>query len=138
MAAKKYRRIVVDHMPSDWKLVEREAIVGSDGFCSAKQIITCKPIVCRHSLMVFLHECGHIWSDHFSLVKTPRWLEEHEANQYALKAMRSHSIPILRSTDQWWRQALRENIEYANEHGDHVDNEEALKYAYGRNWRAHR
>ena len=92
----------------------------------------------RADLFVFLHEAGHVKMGHLrksNEVNPVLWRDEYEADQYAIAAMRACGVPIPRERLATHKGILRELIEASHEH---PDEEEILKYAYGKQWRKHR
>lgn len=60
--------------------------------------IVCRPIVCRGSLYLYLHEAGHVNLQHgkYEDGEVPLWLIEYEAEQYAITSMRAAGVAVPR------------------------------------------
>lgn len=141
MPAPVYGDIIARHLPASYSLKERK-LRSNRGFAMFRRDIVCEPIVDNATLFVFLHECGHVHFQHLHddhQVKNglPDWRVEYEADQYAIKAMRAHGLPIPRGRIREAKDVLGDCIVKALDRGEHVD-DEVLKYAYGKEWRKHR
>jgi hypothetical protein len=136
---RKFADIVKRHRPRGYRLVER-AMKANHGVTTFERAITCEPIKDRFALFTFLHECGHVHCRHMihNGKDAPPWREEYEADKYATEAMRAEGVPIPRKMVALRREILRDLIKAANVVGDYIDDEDVLRYAYGRNWRMHK
>jgi hypothetical protein len=135
----KYHRIVKKHMPGGYELKLR-ALSANDGLAEFKRSITLNShLEERAMLFVFLHECAHVHMRHLGKMekRKPLWLQEFEADQYAIKAMRAEGIPLPRAQLANHKSVMQEYIVTGHANGDTVD-DEVLRYAYGRDWRKHR
>lgn len=139
MPAEKYRAICKQHRPKCYRVVERELKGEHDGFVNfPKRTIVVYPVTDNYDLFVYLHECGHVHSGHGQGESTPAWRDEYEADQYAIKAMRAGGFAINRKQVTEFRRQVAEAIEkWEQETGEHVNDEDVLRYAYGRSWRKH-
>ena len=130
-----FLHIVKEHIPSGYMLIERPMTGSLAGYALFIREINCEPITDRERLFVFLHECGHVHYGHLRKgANAPRWLEEFEADQYAISAMKTHGISIPKHISTHHKSEVRRLIE---EDGETVDDIRVLKYAYGKNWRKH-
>ena len=131
MPADKYREIVRRHLPRGARLTETEKMPkGIGGEVSECKHIKCFPIECRWSLMLFLHECGHLRLQHFKTDHgAPRWREEYEANKYAIDAMRSEGLPLSRPCVTEFKSNIAQFIHLAVDQGEHIDDEDVLRFA---------
>jgi hypothetical protein len=133
-----YEDIVKRHRPAGYTLTER-VMPTHYGITVFARGITTEPLVSREALFTFLHECGHVHCRHISHDgQIPDWREEYEADQYAIKAMRAEGYAVPRPRHKHGQKIVRGLIAAANKKGDHVDDEEVLRYAFGRNWRQHK
>jgi len=137
MAKLEYAGIIKRHRPAGYSLTERSmpSHYGITVFCRG---MTVEPIIDRASLLTFLHECGHVHCRHMTAKDMPAWREEFEADQYAIKAMRAEGYAVPRERLKHGQKVVRDLIAAANKKGDHVDDDEVLRYAFGRDWRNHK
>ena len=146
MAAPQFNEIVRKHRPRGYRLNERKMVAnyGLTTLTTFSRTISCEPIVDRFALFIFLHECGHVHCRHMiknrSGCGAPPWREEYEADMYAAQAMRAEGIPVPRECVRERKEIIRDLIKEwnAKHEYEHVDDEDVLYYAYGRNWRKHR
>lgn len=136
---KKYKHIIARHRPRGYKIVMR-AMTQHNGLAQFQRHITVDSSLSeREALFTFLHECGHVHHRHLTKhgasFRSERYLDEYEADQYAIKAMRAEGIPIPKESLSDAKEVMREDIK-----AHHYVNipEHILRYAYGRNWRKHR
>ncbi len=94
------RQIAAAHLPRGWT---HRPIKRLRGLCShADRIITAPRPVTRRALQVFLHECGHAMLHERS--SKPRWVEEIEAETYALVRMAAAGLVdagLLREAEEY-------------------------------------
>lgn len=134
MVARLFQDAVDQFLPRGWRLVEI-APPNCEGACYySRKTICCKPVISRETLAVFLHEVGHATnSGHgYSL---PEWLQEYEADIFAVKAMAALGVPMPRKLLRLWKWQVGELICSSEEA---VDDERVLRYAFGREWRQYR
>jgi Zn-dependent protease with chaperone function len=134
----RFKHIIAQHRPAGYS-IKRPKMTALDGVAIfQREINVAKELSGPDFLFVLLHECGHVHMRHLikdGNVVGSSWREEYEADQYAIKAMREAGVPIPRDRLQHQKKLVRELIETS----DHVaDDEDVLRYAYGRNWRRHR
>lgn len=141
------RKVAKKYRPKGWKVRERAPRHGCDGMAVAhNKAIYCLPIHDLYSLYVYLHEVGHVRSpghlypgpckpDDLDL----GWIEEYEAEIYAITTMRAEGLRVARDT----LAAARENVAayFLEKHDlgdlDHPHFLRALKFAFPANWRDH-
>ncbi len=144
----KLRDIMTVHWPHGWVVYERTPINSKGQFKSVVglvagltrpelKIIEVSDVVCRETLYVFLHECGHVNCGHFASddeESLPLAQHEYEAETYAINAMRAGGLSVPRKTLKGAREYVRKCIE---EEPDRIQTKEVLKFAYGSRWRQH-
>ncbi len=143
--------IVEEHLPRGWKLIERDPVAprsqwfraprGKEkdftiGLCNPGTIV-CPRLIDRAALYIFLHECGHAYWEHIvTEYELPKWLEEYEAEIYAIEAMRAAGVPmpmdVLRAAKRNIAVCIRDD-----DSGETVP-DIVLRFAYGKGWRKHR
>lgn len=132
---KRYKHIVDKHRPAGYTIHMRKMRVHNGMTEFSRSITIDNALEDRFALFVFLHECGHVHMGHMRHgPEQPRWEEEYEADQYAIRAMRKAGIAIPREALATHKDILRGLIKDAG----HVDNDKALKYAFGKNWRKYK
>ena len=88
--------IIRRHLPRGWKLRISQQMKTQFGYThpAKKEIVMYHHV--RHwtrwSLMIFLHEVGHVRIKHD--VDAPAHVEEYEAELYAMYALRHEGIPV--------------------------------------------
>ncbi len=131
--------------PRGWLVVEKEPEEGRarfkdselgyvSGSCDVdKKTIHCLVVHDRDTLSVFLHEVGHATlHNRGDDVHTAD--EEYEAETFSFAVMRGLGIAVPRSA---LRGAKGNVINALKAHG-HDASDDALKFAYGKNWRDYR
>lgn len=137
--------LVDRYLPRGWVLVERETEENSAqfrddevgmvaGVCDLEtKTISSIIVEDRESLFVFLHEVGHATfgrlSDEFH-----RADEEFEAEMFAILAMRGLGFAVPRHSLRQARKNVRDCLKLYG----HDASDDALKFAYGKNWRDYR
>lgn len=143
-------RILRKALPKGWTLVEREAEEGAPkapqfrdktvgwvaGVCNYEtRVLECLVVECRCTLLVALHEIGHAVL-HSQLLDGDHWYHpatiEHEAEQFAIDTMRGLGIAVRKKDLQVGKRLIRELCTQPGA------SDEALKFAYGKEWREHR
>lgn len=96
--------------------------------------LVCPPITDRASLVIALHECGHVnlghGEDHDDFDVDAEW----EAESYAYRAMRACGIPVPRESIENGRAYLRSIYETGK--GGAEPSERAMRFMYGAGWRS--
>ncbi len=137
-----FKAIVRKHLPRGYRLHELEGDRQFEASVSSTtKTIRCRPIIDNYDLFIFLHECGHVHLKHVNTNcdAVPFAHDEYEADQYAIRAIRASEFSLERECIRVQKQSLREIIEYTREYDPRpIDDDEILKYAYGREWRKHR
>lgn len=131
--------------PSPWRVVWRDPHnKRGQFFCPGvgwargvadfhNKLLECVPVVDRESLLVYLHEVGHIelkhGVDHY-------WEElaqcEYEAETYAIKALRAYGIAVPRTYIAKAKSYVDSCIRMKP---SITQTEECLRFAYGAKWR---
>lgn len=140
------REIADTHRPRGWEIEERGPVKG-DYFkpyhgpnefgetlafadFEAKKIV-CPPLVCRSSLFIYLHECGHVHMQHGRNANdVPAWEEEYEAERYAIDAMRSEGVAVPLEAIRAAKRYVRQCIE--SKYNDETVPRRIFRWAYGR------
>ena len=138
-------RIMERLTPRGWLVVEKEPEEGRAqfkdrelgmvaGVCDLEtKTISTIIVDDRESLFVFLHEVGHATfgrlSDEFH-----RADEEFEAEMFAILAMRGLGFAVPRHALRQARKNVRDCLKLYG----HDASDDALKFAYGKNWRDYR
>lgn len=90
--------IVRRHRPRGWLVRQskhRYAVSSAEAHYEKRTLYV--PTVCdAGALFIFLHECGHVVSQHFHL-ELPTHREEYEAERYAMHVFRNEGIPLARA-----------------------------------------
>lgn len=103
------REIMKCHRPWGWRIEERGPLLGDEFMSEGRTIaqcffdrkfIYCPDIVCRRSLYIFLHECGHVHHGDHHRDDLPLWQIEYEAEQYAIQAIRGAGLAMPRDALQ--------------------------------------
>lgn len=134
----KFKHVIDRHKPKGYTLKIR-ALTANDGMTQFRRDITIdSALEERAALFVFLHECGHVYYGHMSKTYQGDTVHaEYQADQYAIAAMKAEGVPIPRKQLENHKAVMRKYIEEAHGKGHSVD-EEVLRYAYGKYWRAHK
>ena len=131
-----YERIISEHKPRGYE-IRRRPLKAADGYAEHISRITVdSSLRGNEALFVALHEFGHVHYSHLAGTGLPRWLEEYEADQYAIGAMRKENIPIPRERLRHQKAEVARLI--AESKTSEVPGDEVLKYAFGKDWRKHR
>lgn len=93
-AAEKFMAIAELCKPEGYTFEYRKSLSGMH-YGHRKLIQAPRPIT-RKSLYIFLHECAHAHLGHAHNGKTPRHVEEMQAEQWAHAKMREHGIAVPR------------------------------------------
>lgn len=102
---------------------------------NTNKTIVCPPLVDRYALGCFLHEVGHFILRHFD-ANIPRWQEEYEADQFAMRTMRDEGIAVPAELVTQARYNVRCMIEKAMLADPDLDvDDNVLRFAYPDNWR---
>lgn len=131
---KRYGHIINEHRPKGY-LLKRRKLGDLNGYAAfQREIVVDCSLDDRTALFIFLHECGHVHHQHLRQrhhEEVPDWQCEYEADQYAIKAMRAHKIPVPRAVLEGHKSELRALIDKAHEEVP----KPVLRYAFGRHWR---
>lgn len=136
----KFKNIISEHKPTGYRL-KHTRMKTCDGLTTFERSIAISAELDRESpdwLFVFLHECGHVHNRHCvkdGKIVGSRAREEYEADQYAIKAMKTYGVPVPRHRLAFQKKEVRELVELTP---DEEHDEDVLRYAYGRDWRKHR
>lgn len=124
--------------PRGWKLVEKPSDGKTDGCADmSTRTITCPPLVTEYALFVYLHEVGHVRCGHL-LAGQPGvgWLEEYEAEMWAMAAMRAVGFRITREMMNNARENVRHHLLWADMGGAHVEyDRKIVMFAFPDTWR---
>lgn len=149
---KRLLEIAAKHKPRGWKLSATGIHPDKgDGFLTiahanwGNKTITHPPIVDRSTLMVFLHECGHVYHKHDKDTDHHAVDIEWEAEQYAWRAMRAEGVAVPRWAAKSLRRYLRNIIEGMYDEdachdpgydkADVPPSDEIMRFVYGAGWR---
>ncbi len=116
--------IIRRHLPRGWKHEQRKTVYlhgenvrGYVEFIERK-IIT-ETVKDRETLFCFLHEVGHVRCKHVG-IGIPRYIEEYEAEWYAITAMRNEEIPVPQEELFFAKQNVRDQVRAAEENDEDV------------------
>lgn len=135
--APEYEDIIKAYQPRGYELETRH-MKSVLGLTHNLRKIVVPPIKTRDALFVYLHECGHVASEHMHLKKEkiPDYVAEYEADQYALDAFAELGLKVPVRTAARHRSVLRDYIEtYVRNKKKLIPEREILEYAYGSRWR---
>jgi hypothetical protein len=86
--------------------------------------------VTRKALYIFLHECAHVHLGHVAQGdRTPRHVEEMEAEKWAHAKMREHDIPVPRAMTKRAKRYVARKINQAIKRGVKRIDPEARRFA---------
>lgn len=142
-----YRVYAIIHRPRGWRIRERKSRHGNDGMaCINRKTLFCPPLVDPYAFYVLMHEIGHVVLKHkLEPGRTPpeelplEWIEEYEAETFAIGICRQEGIRVARDT----LQAAREYVGncFLKHHDpsdlDHPHFRKALRFAFPKTWREH-
>ena len=134
------------HKPRGWKIRERLPRHGCTGMAFlTPRIIYCPPLNNPDALYVYFHEVGHVVGKHLypgRIRPDDRdmgWIDEYEAETYAIGAMRAEGFRVDRSTladaREYVADAFKERHDFADL--DHPHFQKALRFAFPSTWRNH-
>lgn len=85
-------------MVAEYGILKVEPSAGLRGWAIVKDrhIKVPWPTTTRKRLYILAHECGHVFLEHTGRRK-PRYVEEYEAEQFAIAKLREHGIPVPKS-----------------------------------------
>src|SRR4029077_2382287 len=126
-AAARYEAIGMRYFPEGYTLEYRKSLSGMH-YGQSKRIIAPRPIT-RKALYIFLHECAHAALGHAHNGKTPRHVEEMEAEQWAHARMRENDIPVPRSMTKRPKPCVARKIVQAEKRGAKRIDPAARRYA---------
>ena len=97
--AERFTAIAAKHAPPRWQIIYRDdRSLNGYTYPIDFKIVAPSPVT-RRRLYVFLHECGHAWLDHHEYGrKKPMYLQEFEAEQWAMRVMREEGVPVPRAS----------------------------------------
>lgn len=117
LSAERIEGIIRRHRPRGWTLRFRASGPAAIAYVDDKtRVLKCPRIVDRETLFFFFHEVGHIRCGHFD-DKVVTYVEEYEAERYAIAAMRAEGIPVSRQSMIDARERLRLHIADAERKG---------------------
>lgn len=140
------------HKPRGWRLSPTgiHPYFG-DGFLTLAHVnwstrtLVHPEIIDRHSLLIYLHECGHVHHKHHKDTDHHAVEHEWEAENYAWAAMRAAGLSVPRWAVKSLRVYLRNIIEGLYEKDAAYDpgyacadvppSEEIMRFVYGARWR---
>lgn len=136
------REVVKVFKPRGWRLIEQPSNGKFDGHADGEtRTIRCLPLTDTYALFVFLHEVGHVRCGHLRLGhQKASWLEEYEAEMWAINAMRAAGFPVTKEMLHNARDNVANHVmqfEHQNYlQGVHVEiDHEVLKFAFPDCWR---
>lgn len=149
---KRLLEIAAKHKPRGWKLSATGIHPkGADGFKTVayvdweKRLLVHPEIVDRASLMIYLHECGHVYYKHDKDTDHHAVECEWEAENYAWRAAKAAGISVPRELKKQMRRYLRNIIEgmydkdAVHDPGYDVADvhvpDEIMRFVYGAGWR---
>jgi len=124
--AKRYRPAkTVVLFRKDKQFIPAHAVIHADG---TRELYVPSP-VCRESLFIYLHECGHMHLGHCKpTYKEPLWKQEWEAEQWAIAAMRRERLPVPRSMITRAKLYIKECIEVDHKKGRSLPSARIMKW----------
>lgn len=140
------RDVVRRHRPDGWRIRERPALHGCDGQAEpCRRTIFCLPLIDTDALFVFLHETAHVRFGHVYPGRATvedldsTWLQEFEAEDYAIRTMRAEGFTVSRDNAQRARRYVRDHFLLRHDPSD-LDTplaHRALRFAFQAKWREH-
>jgi hypothetical protein len=119
VAALRYEGIAAMYVPEGYTVEYRKSLTGCH-YGERKLIQAPRPIT-RKALYIFLHECGHAQL-HSHNGRTPRHVEEMEAEKWAHAKMREHGVPVPHSMTARAKTYVARKIRQARRAGaKHID-----------------
>lgn len=127
-AAERFYAIGMLALPAGWTFAFRKRL---SGVCDMgrQHIVAPKPVT-RRSLYIWLHECAHAHL-HWRPSRTPRYLEEMEAEQWAHTVMRNRNIAVPRDMTRRAKIHVAKKIRQARARGAKKIDPRALNYLKG-------
>lgn len=126
-AAERFTAIAMQYVPEGYTVEYRKSLSGRH-FGTSKRIQAPRPVT-RKSLYIFLHECAHAQLGHAHNGRTPRHVEEMQAEKWAHEKMRENGVAVPRSMTVRAKQYVARKIRQAKRRGaKHIDRE-AARYA---------
>jgi hypothetical protein len=111
-AAERFEQIATACLPPGWKVVRYRKNLS--GYCDHhNKVIVAQRPRSRRALYIFLHECAHAHLHRNGRGRSPRHVEEHEAEQWAHAAMRGAGIAVPRSMTKRARAYVGRKIKQA-------------------------
>lgn len=149
-AEAKIRACAKRYKPRGWKVIERSKST-IDGMAreAPSRVIYCLPLKDPYALYVYLHEVAHVLHKHCKPGRrvemfrcgdhTCSWLEEFEAEQFAIRHTRKCGYRVSRDTMAEARSYV--GSQFLEKHADGDENdphfELALRFAFPKAWRQH-
>jgi hypothetical protein len=144
--AREFQAIAAQYVPKGCRIIyyrDHPVIHGKAHTSLAGAYVPRKPTLMRHltrpggvihaprpttigSLHIFLHECGHVHCGHYDSrirggVRIPRYLEEMQAEQWALATMQKHGIKVPQHVINDMREYVANGIVKAERKGATID-----------------
>ena len=134
-AAERFTAIAWKHTPGDIIVEMNRTNLSGRAYVNAKTIHVPKPVT-RRALHIFLHEVAHVLLGHGTAdwcpPPKPRYVEEFEAERWALDVMRKEGVAIPRKVTASARAYVARKIRQAEKRGaKHID-PRARAFADGR------
>jgi len=114
-AAERFTAIAMSYVPEGYTIEYRKSLSGRH--YGARKLIQAPRPVTRKALYIFLHECAHAHLNHSHNGRTPRHVEEMEAEQWAHARMREHGVPVPRAMTERAKQYVARKIRQARRSG---------------------
>lgn len=140
-----YRAIAKRYLPKGWRLKERKSRHGNDGLADAsRKTLYCPPLDDAYALYVALHEAGHIHLKHSICPGrsskeqlAQQWIEEYEAETYAIATCRLEGVKVSRDTLAEARAYVGRMFHHRHDPSDldHPHYRAALRFAFPKTWR---
>jgi hypothetical protein len=130
-AAERFKAIAANYVPEGYTIEYRKNLSGLH-YGQRKHICAPRPVT-RKSLYIFLHECAHAHLGHAHNGKTPRHVEEMEAEKWAHQKMRENGVPVPKEMTRQAKAYVGRKIEQAKRRGAKQIDPEANRFARQRN-----
>jgi len=114
----RYQAIAAKHTPEGVTVVESSGMYGK-WFCRERRIKAPKPVG-KMSLFIYLHECGHAHLGHCynrKVCPKPRYLQEYEAEQWAIRVFRQEGLSVPRRVLQRAKEYVAMKVQRADRRG---------------------
>ena len=126
-AAERFTAIAMSYVPEGYTIEYRKSLSGKH-YGTSKRICAPKPVT-RKSLYIFLHECAHAHLGHAHNGRTPRHVEEMQAEQWAHAKMRENGVAVPKVMTKRAKDYVARKIRQALRRGAKTIDPAAKRYA---------